>query len=246
MKSKFRLKLVDLFCPFASPCVLCIQGKKSPNPVFKSKDGGQSCKLQLQPTPVNWSMHRGEVGFRRSCSLMTCVQRFALLNSCRSSYTPPTPPPRPPCERVLFVFMSHQNVCRGRGSWVTGPCSIVPRGLCWAGSSAKTCSCCWHLYLAVSSTCSSPPPPPPAMSYCLSSCRHEKYQYFLWANWKGPVYCDTVIFQVEFPARFQSEEEIWLCSWGRGTWGFPHSLLNCCRIHFRLITKALSPLSNCR
>ncbi len=32
----------------------------------------------------------------------------------------------------------------------------------------------------------------------------------------------------------------------RETWGFPFSQLNCCRINFRLITIALSPLSNCR
>ncbi len=31
-----------------------------------------------------------------------------------------------------------------------------------------------------------------------------------------------------------------------GTWGFPLSRLGCCRINFRLITIALSPLSNCR
>lgn len=39
---------------------------------------------------------------------------------------------------------------------------------------------------------------------------YEKYQRFLLAYWKGPIYCDTVISQVAFPACFQSEGgEIW-------------------------------------
>lgn len=48
------------------------------------------------------------------------------------------------------------------------------------------------------------------MRYCYSSCSHEKHQHFPLAYWKCPIYCDTVISQVAFPACFHTEgEKMW-------------------------------------
>lgn len=76
------------------------------------------------------------------------------------------------------------------------------------------------------------------MGYCWASCRHKKYHHSVR---KAP----SIVSQVEFPAGFQSQE-IWFYKWERkrATWGFKHSHLRCLYINFRLLTIAVSPLSN--
>lgn len=92
---------------------------------------------------------------------------------------------------VPVVSMLYQKLCRGEGSWVIGPCSSVPRGPCWAGSSAQRCSCCWHLDPAVSSTCSAPPPPTlPASSavHCSTFFPLHELLFILLSSWNVSVF----------------------------------------------------------